>query len=702
MLGSDATPSPSGAGRASVKRMRQRRDIQGLRALAVGLVVIFHLFPSVLTGGYIGVDVFFVISGYLITGHLDREIDRHGRIRLGEFWARRIRRLLPAALLVMTVSAVGALLLIPRTLLPQNLTEIAAAAGYVLNWVLAASSVDYLSSDAPASVAQHYWSLSVEEQFYIVWPLLLTAAVLIGVRVLRRTRRTALTAVIGVVFIASLVTSIVQTALSPAPAYFITTTRAWEFAAGALVALLPPLGARLGTRVRLVASWVSMVAVLACGVFFTAETPFPGAIALIPVLATAFLLWLGDDDHALAPQRLSHPAAVQFVGDASYSLYLWHWPIIVLAAAAIGRPLDPFLALAAGALTVVLAWATMRWVEQPVRRAPGLLARRLPTYAGAAAAMAAVIALALTPLGVLRAEDEAAAATIANLEQDASGCFGAYALLNDCDDPYALTDTVNPTLTQSGGFGLRSGDGEECDWATIADRSEMSCELGVPAEDATERLAFIGDSHADQYALPLALAAREHDWSVLVRTRGSCTPLAPVGVAAEDATASQAEACDRWTIDVLDEVVSDAEIDTVIVAGRYELQPDSTENAHEVMERLQDAGKSVIFIADLPGTAHEWGAPDTMESAPSCVEREWQDDACAWTPAPHTDWAQTAAYEAGATIIDPSTLLCQEGRCHIVVGGTIVFADSHHISRAFARTLTGWFGDQISGALARS
>ncbi|WP_433674941.1 acyltransferase family protein [Microbacterium gorillae] len=681
--------------------MRQRRDIQGLRALAVGLVVIFHLFPSALTGGYIGVDVFFVISGYLITGHLDRELERHGRIRFGEFWARRIRRLLPAALVVMVVSTIGALLLVPRTLLPQNLTEIAAAAGYVLNWVLAASSVDYLASDAPASVAQHYWSLSVEEQFYIVWPLLLTAAVVIGVRFLGRDRRTALIAAIGVVFVASLATSVIQTALSPAPAYFVTTTRAWEFAAGALVALLPAGGERLRTRVRLTASWVSLGAVLACGVLFTEETPFPGGIALIPVAATALLLWLGDDDHTLAPQRLSHPVAVQFVGDASYSIYLWHWPIIVLAGAAIGGPLDPLLALAAGALTVVLAWATMRWIEQPVRRAPGLLARRLPTYAGAAVAMAAVITLALTPLGVLRAEDEAAAATIAELERDPGGCFGAYALLNECDDPYALTDTVNPTLTQAGGFGLRAGDGEDCDWATIADRSEMSCELGLPAEKAAARLAFIGDSHADQYALPLALAARAHDWSVLVRTRGSCTPLAPVGVAAEDATASQAEACDRWTVDVLDQVISDTSIDTVIVAGRYELQPDSTENAHEVMKRLQDAGKSVIFIADLPGTEHEWGARDTMESAPSCVEREWRDDACAWAPVPHLDWAQTAAYEAGATIIDPSTLLCQEGRCHILVGGTIVFSDAHHISRAFARTLTGWFGDQISAALAR-
>lgn len=667
--------------------------------------MIFHLFPGALTGGYIGVDVFFVISGYLITGHLDRELERHGRIRLGEFWARRIRRLLPAALVVMVVSTIGALLLIPRTLLPQNIIEIAAAAGYVLNWVLAASSVDYLSSDAPASVAQHYWSLSVEEQFYIVWPLLLTAAVLLGVRFLGRPRRTALVAAIGVVFVASLTASVVQTALSPAPAYFVTTTRAWEFAAGALVALLPALSDRLDPRIRLRSSWISLGAVLACGVFFAEDTPFPGAIALIPVVATALLLWLGDDDQALAPQRLSHPAAVQFVGDASYSLYLWHWhwhwPIIVLAAAAIGRPLDPLLALVAGALTVALAWATMQWIERPVRRAPGLLARRVPTYAGAAVAMAAVIALALTPLGTLRVEDEAAAATIAELERDTTSCFGAYALLNECDDPYALTDTVNPTLTQSGGFGLRAGDGEDCDWATIADRSEMSCELGVAAEDASERLAFIGDSHADQYALPLALAARAHDWSVLVRTRGSCTPLAPVGVAAQDATVSQAEACDRWTVDVLDQVISDTSIDTVIVAGRYELQPDSTENAHEVMERLQAAGKSVIFIADLPGTEHEWGAPDTMESAPSCVEREWRDDACAWSPTPHIDWAQTAAFEAGAAIIDPSTLLCQDDRCHIVVGGTIVFSDAHHISRAFARTLTGWFGDQISAALAQ-
>ena len=224
-----------------------RQEIQGLRAVAVLLVVLFHLWPNRVPGGYIGVDVFFVISGFLITSHILREVDRTGSVSLTQFWARRLRRLLPASYVVLAVSAVGVLLFVPRLVWQQFFGEILAAALYVENWALALDSVDYLAAENTPSPAQHYWTLSAEEQFYLVWPVL----VLLGIWLARRRVSTSPTGdhgggVRGGVFVvlaagvaASLAYSLWVTATNPALAYFVTPARAWEFGAGALLAFAP-------------------------------------------------------------------------------------------------------------------------------------------------------------------------------------------------------------------------------------------------------------------------------------------------------------------------------------------------------------------------------------------------------------------------------------------------------------------------------
>ncbi len=231
-----------------------RREIQGLRAVAVLLVVLFHLWPGRVPGGYIGVDVFFVISGFLITSLLLREVDRSGSVSLGQFWARRLRRLLPASYLVLAVSAVGTLLFVPRLVWEQFFGEILGAGLYVENWVLAVNSVDYLAAENAPSPAQHYWTLSAEEQFYLVWPLLVLLGIWLARRATRRSGvpavpRRAVFAVLAVGVVASLAYSLWVSATNPAWAYFVTPARAWEFGAGALLAFAPPVAAT-GPRPR--------------------------------------------------------------------------------------------------------------------------------------------------------------------------------------------------------------------------------------------------------------------------------------------------------------------------------------------------------------------------------------------------------------------------------------------------------------------
>ncbi|MFC6344952.1 acyltransferase family protein, partial [Nocardioides hankookensis] len=214
-----------------------RPEIQGLRAVAVLLVIAYHLYPNRVPGGYVGVDVFFVLSGFLITSHLFREADSTSHLSLVRFWGRRIRRLLPASLLVLAVSLVLTWVWVPQSMWEQTLRQIGASALYVENWALAAEAVDYSAIGNEPTLVQHYWSLSVEEQFYLVWPLLVVAALLL-VRRRGVALRPVLTGVFGAVVLASFVYSVVITSHDTARAYFVTPTRAWEFGVGALVGLL--------------------------------------------------------------------------------------------------------------------------------------------------------------------------------------------------------------------------------------------------------------------------------------------------------------------------------------------------------------------------------------------------------------------------------------------------------------------------------
>src|SRR5580692_3734445 len=264
----DARVKPAGSSTAVTdgkpKQREFRPDIQGLRALAVGMVVFYHLYPSLMTGGFAGVDVFFVISGFLITGHLMREYGKTGRVGLLEFWGRRAKRLVPAAALVLTVTWVASRLVLPATRLADTAVQIRASALYYQNWQLAWNAVDYLKSDSAASPVQHFWSLSVEEQFYLGWPLLFVFAALVALTVRRRSwhsreaveeaRRArghrVLIVLASAVVAGSLCYSVYYTRVNPSGAYFVTTTRIWELGLGGLIALLPdrlgrPLG-RLG------------------------------------------------------------------------------------------------------------------------------------------------------------------------------------------------------------------------------------------------------------------------------------------------------------------------------------------------------------------------------------------------------------------------------------------------------------------------
>ena len=311
------------------KRRILRPEIQALRAIAVTTVVVFHYWPDLITGGYIGVDVFFAISGFLITGHLVREVDRSGHVSLPGFWARRARRILPAALLVLLFCTVATFLIVPLNLWDQFFREIQASTLYVENWNLAREAVDYLGAENRPSPVQHYWSLSVEEQFYIVWPVLILIAMMFVRKGSALLRRRSITTMLLLLTGASLAYSIWDTAINPAAAFFVTPTRVWEFGAGGLLALAATNTARPALRAAV--SWLGIAMILVAAFAYNPQTPFPGIAAALPIAGTLAVIWAGSPDLRWSPLHWMKLRGTQWAGDVSYSIYLWHWPLLILA-----------------------------------------------------------------------------------------------------------------------------------------------------------------------------------------------------------------------------------------------------------------------------------------------------------------------------------------------------------------------------------
>jgi peptidoglycan/LPS O-acetylase OafA/YrhL len=376
-----------------------RADVQALRALAVSLVVAVHLWPAQVTGGYIGVDVFFVISGFVISSQLIREIDGTGRIQLVQFYARRARRLLPTAFMVLIFVVAGTYAWVPRSLWTDYAQEVMASATYWENWLLAAKY--YSHEPSQYSAVQHFWSLSVEEQFYLCWPLLLLLLLFAISKRGGRYRGVAFagTAIVG---LASLGYSIYFTQVAKSPAFFVLPVRIWEFAIGALIALggqrfaMPRIAAN-------VASLAGVTMIIFATATFGLQTDFPGAIALIPTAGTGLVIAAGTDPRRQWHTVVSSSAPVQTLGDISYSLDLWHWPLIVLAtfalpAAAPGGALSLPLALGLLAVSLVVAYLSKRLLEDPLRFWPRLAGSVRLTFVGMVAGMLVVCLAASTLL----------------------------------------------------------------------------------------------------------------------------------------------------------------------------------------------------------------------------------------------------------------------------------------------------------------
>ncbi|MCL3839148.1 acyltransferase family protein [Aeromicrobium duanguangcaii] len=659
-----------------------RLEIQGLRALAALLVVIYHLWPGRLPGGYVGVDIFFVISGFLITSHLLREIDRDGRISFAQFWARRARRLLPAALSVIAVSGVATWLWVPQQYWSQFFREMIASAVYVENWLLADDSVDYLAQENIASPVQHYWTLSVEEQFYLVWPLLVTLGLWLAVR-FGRDRRPMIAAVLAVVVAASLAHSLYLVAQGVPQAYFAATTRAWEFGAGALLAFSPGLLKRLPDVARSLVSWGALAFMVAAGLLFDEATPVPGLPIVALVAAVVLLIAAGSPGSALSPMPLLRRRSVQWTGDVSYALYLWHWPLIVLLPFVRGRENGPFALVGILVLTFVLAGLSTRLIEDPVRTSTFLKhARPRLTYGLTALAMTAVIVPSLMAIKsserALQRDQEIAE----SIAEQAPACFGAAS--HDPEKPCG-----NPELDRLQIPDPRSANGDRppegwCSQRPVGEAIKP-CSGGDWADPDTLKVAIVGDSHARMMSSVLREWADDGKvaWDGYFQSGCVWTTAAP------------------WRIKYVDECVDFKQqmsvimaekadqYDLVITTARADRLPGDadarTAGLLEAWSAATDRGVPVVALSDIP--------LQTRNEVNACLEQTAQDRQadCALDRSKtlvEPDPFVTAAKAGDRThAIDLRDVLCDERKCPAVIGGVTVYADSNHLTDTFVRTM---------------
>ncbi|MGX5680882.1 acyltransferase family protein [Schumannella luteola] len=665
-----------------------RPDIQALRAVAVALVVVVHVWPTVLPGGYVGVDVFFVISGFLITLHLLRDIEATGRVRLIEFWSRRIRRLLPAATVVLVVALIGVLLVAPRSTWQRSMVEIAASALYGQNWLLAVTSVDYLAGDDDPTVVQHYWSLSVEEQFYIVWPILL----LVVIALVRARRRLAVGVALGAVFAASLAYSIVATAAEPQAAYFSTATRAWEFAAGGLLAVLAGRWmprAKPARAALAVAGWLGYAGIAAAAVTFSADTAFPGFAALLPVAGTLLVLLARDAGGTWSTAYLGSAGPVQVVGRISYSIYLWHWPIIVLLPFVLGRTPGYKWGIAIVVATLALAWLTYRFVEEPVRQGGWWRVNWRRSYGLAVVSIGLVVALSTA--GWVTVQSGVAQAGDAVPERLGAECYGAGAIvdLENCPGAFDLTADVDTAFAVTDEYRI----GHRCDAGDEVTGFRL-CYFG-DLTDPVKTVALVGNSHASHYTPGLDEWGVEHGWQFILMTKRICLGVTTVTF---DDTSAEVADCAAWSAQVLDEVTSAPRIDAVVFASHrnvlsYLGSPDGSRRdqqaaAQAISEEFEDileTGREVAVIGDSPMMGAV--AADCIDLSRDTV------DPCAFSDDGRGENAVTVAAElTSVPVLDVSDYVCTGTRCHALIGSVVVFSDNNHFSATYSKTLAPYVG----------
>jgi peptidoglycan/LPS O-acetylase OafA/YrhL len=679
--------------------MQRRADIEGLRAVAVLAVLLFHAGIPGLSGGYVGVDVFFVVSGFLITSLLVNERNTQGRIALGSFYARRVRRLLPVSALVAVTTLAASWIWLEPLRLRSLATDVLGVATFSSNLVFAQRGADYLQSTLPPSPLQHYWSLAVEEQFYLVWPVLI-AIVCVGVTSQSRIGlRLRVGVVSACVSVASFAACMLLMETSQPWAFFSPHTRAFELAIGACVAVLPTYTRRASQVVGSLIAWGGLGAVIASVFLFDENTRFPGPWALVPVLGTALLL-MGGNVTAWSPQRILSLAPLQWLGTRSYSAYLWHWPILIVVAASASRELTITEGLACTAIALALSEFSYRFVENPIRLNLSIRGTKAVVFAIAITALvggSGVIARnnppTLTGETAVTTPALSVATTTTVLTDETSTSIASAPTLPSRVGP---VESISQAMTFTG----LPGNLDPSLQRALSDMPVIyknNCHAGFSAirpkpciygDEASEIVVGLyGDSHAAQWFPAFEKVAIKRGWKLILYTKRGCPP-------ADIPTYSKVlgkvyNECGPWRENVYTQMEADG-ASVVFVAFFERLLSASTkipmwqkewrEGLQGTVDELKSRSITPVLMEDTPYPGQD---------VPTCLSRHYTNvHLCSASIGngyrPDLFEMMNDFDDAGVNVLWVRDWFCTATACPTVVGNLLVYRDDNHMTVSYA------------------
>ncbi|MCY7404108.1 MAG: acyltransferase [Cryobacterium sp.] len=717
--------SPAG-GKSATRTFRG--DIEGLRAVAVIVVILDHLlgWPS---GGFIGVDIFFVISGFLITSLLLKEHARTGRISLVDFYRRRIRRILPVSLLVLVVTVAIGFLLLPSARALSTLWDGVFSALFVANWHFAFVGTDYLQATNAVSPLQHYWSLAVEEQFYFVWPfLLIVIFTLAGRRTLSaRALITTVAVTTGVITLAFLTWSFVETSTSSAIAYFSTGARAWELGIGALLAASAPGIAKLPTALRPVLAWLGLAVIAASLVLISRDSPFPAPWGLLPVAGAALVIAAGigrPEQRLLFP--LPNPLS-RYVGKISYSLYLWHFPVVILLATVFATDSPLYLPLAL-VLMVALSVFSFHLVEDPIRHSLWLenshtrqrerMLRPAPQRRwGISAAQAWIGALVVVTLVIVSVSFVALNARTASGPSADAAPIGAGAdrgvetptepatllATRQAAITAALASTAWPEATPAfDALGDNSGVPEWVDdnCLSVSKKNAVGCLYGDP--QAAKTAVLLGDSMAISYMPAIRAALEPLGYNVQSLTMFSC-PAVNISVAPKNASDASAATCNdhhAWVYAEVARLSPDLVIMSSLAASIVRLAS-GNEGAAALTEWQTATADTITSLQGSTDHVAVLSPPPASTPFSECKTLTSAPEDCAYSPSSlyqkvvASEQAAVSQHGGFAQYVNVVPWLCVDNSCPAFIDSTPVFFDGQH----FVREASAQLGPLLAEAL---
>jgi peptidoglycan/LPS O-acetylase OafA/YrhL len=689
----DRVVQPSAVGQASIAH---RADIQGLRAVAVLLVVLGHSGVGFMSGGFVGVDVFFVLSGFLITGLLLAEARKKGSVSLLDFYVRRARRILPAAALTLLVTNIAACFLLNFVRAREAVDDGLHAAAFAANFHFAARGVDYFAQSDPPSPVLHYWSLSVEEQFYLVWPLVLSLA-LFGVVIRRQRsadrRERRLLVVVLALALVSLAWSVHLTKTDPTVAYFSPLTRAWQLGLGAAVAVAASTLVRIPAAARVVMGWAGLAAITTAAVVFSEQTPFPGWAGLLPTMGAALAIVAGMGGATrLAVGRLLAVRPMCVVGDRSYAFYLWHWPVLILADAYAGHELSVSAKLGLVTAAFLLSCLSYALVENPIRHR--VRNRRTTGFIVALCAALVLASATVSLAGIDRAQQRferqagggvpgALLAFGGSGTSTAKGALPAViAAVRSARRGAPIPSGLNPALDDLKGLPPEYAPPPEC---IGHDRSPVSttriCRLGDPS--SRKLVAIMGDSHAYMWLPALIEMGRRDHWAVVPLLRLGCTP----GKWTSGLGGAGCHDWYQWAI----RKIKQLQPRVALLAGSIDERQTPAQRA--AIEGVVAGAQSLAGLGRLVVI----GDPEGLDRDPvDCVLSRGASMAkCTTTWPPQSleayDEVARRVTSSGAGFLRTRGFVCFERSCPAVIGHTIAWADTNHLSWAYSAELGGAF-----------